>query len=233
MIIHHPPVNIGIHKVLSHNVRVCNWMPHTRIRVIVKYNKVHHHTVPGWSKAQPRTVCTMNGGTYNTTTYRPSGNLWAVGHRIKYNNPDAPAVGFVGTRMYFGYRNARRHHAVNIMNGLAMLVVKGHALKTHNDAPWTTPAQFNCGPRGTDGWYGCFRSCAVQYKNGRFGIVEIAFSSMPLAAHILKAMHVVNAITFDSGGSAGMYARHILFSPTAGTSWHRLLPDSIVVQKVK
>lgn len=233
--IHHAPIHIGTTRVLSHRVRVCTWNPTSKLRVVVRYNRVHLHTTTGWAKTMPRTRCAMNGGTYNTHTYIPSGNLWAMGHRVKYNNPNAPAVGFVHNRLYFGYANARRHGAVNIMNGLAMLVRKGVPLRTHNDAPWTTPSQFNCGGRGTDGWYGCFRSCAVQYKNGRYGIVEIALSSMPVAARILKKLNVLNAITFDSGGSAEIVTPYhgSPFGSTAGTSWHRLLPDTIIVQRIK
>jgi hypothetical protein len=231
MVAHHPPVAVRTQTVLGHHVRVCAWNPASaHVRGLVRYSKTLH-TITGWASGQRRVRCAMNGGTYGRH-YVPSGNVWALGRQIRTSAPNAPAVGFRRGRMYFGYENARLHGAVNIMNGLAYLVRDGKAIRTHAEAPWTTPAQFGCGPRGSDGWYGCFRSCAVQFKNGRVALVEVSLASMPVAARILKSMGAVTAITFDSGGAAGIDTPHHggLFGSTSGTIWHRLLPDDMIVQ---
>jgi len=230
-----PAVTIKTETVLAHHVRVCAWYPaSTRLRTMVFYSH-RLRTVTGWAHVVPRVRCAMNGGTYNTSTLRPSGNVWAHGAAIRRNDANAPAVGFVRGHLYFGYANARRHGAVNVMNGLAYLVRNGQGVSSRTQAPWTTRAQFSCGPRGSDGWYGCFRSCAVQFKNGRVGLVEVSLASMPRASRILRAMGVVNAITFDSGGSAELATpgHGYPVGSTVGTPWHRLLPDDMIVQAIR
>lgn len=230
--------------VYSHHVRVCSWKPgDARVRGLVRYSR-RLMTVPGWAQAgrrASRAVCAINGGTYQTSpaTYRPSGTVFAQGRRIR-GVMDAPAVGFVGGRIYMGARNARRHGAKSIMNGLAYLVVKGLA-QPFTSAPWLTPKQWSCGAPGTDGVYGCSRSNLVQFKNGRVGLVEIGHATMPLAAQILRRMGARWAITFDSGGAALMWTLlgshntgsrtqvgHLL-GATVGTVFHRRIPDAIIV----
>jgi len=134
--------------VFGHHVRVCSWRPADhRVRGLVRYSKALH-TVPGWAKAgerPSRAVCAVNGGTYRTASpdqYRPSGTVYASGRRIR-GVTDAPAVGFIDGRVYMGARNARRHGAASVMNGLAYLVSNGHPLLSHSQAPWTTPKQFS------------------------------------------------------------------------------------------
>jgi len=232
--------------VYGHHVRVCSWRPgDARVRGLVRYSKAHLLTVPGWAAAgrlRSRAACAANSGTYRTATpnqYRPSGTVYAGGRKIR-GLMDAPAVGFVGGRVYFGARNAYRHGARNIMNGLAMLVDHGVALRSHRLAPWTTPSQFTCGPPGTDGPVGCSRTCVVAFKNGRVGLVEVMHVSMPAAARILKAMGAKAAITLDSGGAAGLWtltgSRNVprpqvgrFFGAAMGTPWHRHLPMAIVI----
>lgn len=236
--------------VFGHHARVCSWRPgDTRTRALVRYSK-RLHTVPGWAMAgkhRSRAVCAINGGTYRTITpdqYRPSGTVYASGRRIR-GVTDAPAVGFIGSRVYFGARNAYRHGSRNIMNGLAFLVDHGALLRSHSQAPWTTPAQFRCGAPGTDGVYGCSRSIFAQLRNGRVALIEIGHASMPLAARIAKALGARTAVTFDSGGAALMWTltgshntgsrRQVghLIGATVGSAWKRRIPDAIIVNARK
>jgi hypothetical protein len=244
-------IRVTHRTVLGHPVRVCSWRPgDRRVRGLVRYSRTHLLTVPGWAGAgrkRSRAACALNGGTYRTASpnrYRPSGTVFAQGRRIR-RVMDAPAVGFLpGGRVIFGAQAARQHGSGNIMNGLAMLVEHGRPLLRHSDAVWTTPAQFACGAPGTDGVYGCSRSAVVQFKNGRVGLVEVLHASMPAAAIILKQMGARAAITFDSGGAAGMWTligRHNLsrtqvgryVGATMGTNWHRHIPDAIVMNARK
>lgn len=236
--------------VLGHHVRVCSWRPgDARIRGLVRYSKAHLHTVPGWALAghkRSRAACAINAGTYQTrpATYRPSGTVYAMGRRIR-GLTDAPAAGFRNGHVYFGARNAYRHGARNITNGLAMLVDHGHPLTSHSQAVWTTPSQFSCGAPGTDGIFGCSRSSIVQFRNGRVGLVEIGHASMLLAARILVRMGARGALTLDSGGAALLWtisgshntgsrtqAGH-LFGATVGSTWKRHLPYAVVVNARK
>lgn len=231
--------------VLGHHVRVCSWMPRdSRVRGIVRYSK-RLKTVPGWAKAgkhRSRAVCAINGGTYQTrpATYRPSGTVYAQGRKIR-RVMDAPAVGFVGGRVYLGAQAARRHGAKNIMNGLSYLVLDGVAQTKHSEMPWTTPSQFSCGAPGTDGVYGCSRSLIAQMKNGRVAMIEVGHASMPLAARIAVRLGARWAITFDSGGAALMWTLRgshntgsrkqvgHLIGATVGSAWKRRIPDAVVV----
>lgn len=237
-------IRVHAEVVLGHHVRVCSWRPgDRRVRGLVRYSRATR-TVPGWAEAgrrASRAVCAINGGTYALASYRPSGTVVAGGRRITPIS-DAPAVGLLASgRVVWGARRARRLGAANIMNGLAYVVSGGHAIRSHAEAPWTTSAQFSCGAPGTDGWYGCSRSVLAAFANGRVGLVEIGHASMPLAGRILVRMGAVEAITFDSGGAALMWtlegrrntgsrsqAGH-LFGVTAGTSWHRRIPDAIII----
>jgi len=232
--------------VLGHHVRVCSWRPgDARVRGLVRYSK-RLHTVPGWAEARQRpsrAVCALNGGTYRTAEpnqYRPSGTVYAQGRRIR-GFTDAPAVGFVGGRVYFGARTAYRHGARSIMNGLAYLVDHGQPLLSHSQAPWTTAKQFGCGAPGTDGVYGCSRSVLAVMKTGRVALVEIGHAPMPLAARILVRMGAKSAVTFDSGGAALMWTLEgthntgsrtqvgHLFGATVGTAWKRRIPDALII----
>lgn len=230
---------------LGHKVWVCSWRPgDRRIRGLVTYSKRAPRTVEAWAGAgrrRSRTACAMNGGTYQWRNYYPSGALFAEGRRI-HPASNAPAAGFtLGGRVWFGARNARRHGSVNIVNGMAFLVQRGRPLLSHSRAPWTTPAQYSCGARGTDSWYGCFRSVVVSFRSGRVGLVEIALASMPLSARILKRMGVRDALAVDSGGAARLwtlagrhntgrrYVGHTFGTIPPGYPWHRMIPDAILI----
>jgi len=239
-------IRVSHRTILGHPVRSCTWRPgDARVRGLVRYSRLHLLTVPGWAgagKRRSRASCAANSGTYRTATpnqYRPSGTVYAQGRRIR-GLMDAPAVGFVGGHVFFGARNAYRHGARSIMNGLAFLVDHGHALTSHRLAPWTTRSQFTCGPPGTDGPIGCSRTCVAAFANGRVGLVEVMHASIPEAALILRRMGVREAITLDSGGAAGLWTvtgRDDLPGPQVGrffgaamnTPWHRHLPMAIVI----
>jgi len=232
--------------VLAHHVRVCSWQPtDNRVRGFVRYSK-RLATVPGWAQAgqrPSRAVCAINGGTYRTAApnqYRPSGTVYAQGRRIR-GFTDAPAVGFRNGHAYMGARNAYRHGARSIMNGLAYLVTNGKPLLHHSQAPWTTTKQFTCGAPGTDGVYGCSRSALAIMRTGRVALVEIGHASMPLAARILARLGAKSAITFDSGGAALMWTLQgshntgsrtqvgHLMGATVGSAWKRRIPDALIV----
>jgi hypothetical protein len=237
--------------VLQHHLRICSWRPGDhRVRGLVKYSK-HLATVPGWAGAgrhTSRAACSINGGTYRTAHpnyLRPSGTVYAMGRKVR-GVMDAPAVGFLSNgRVIFGAHAAYHAGSREIVNALSYLVSGGKPLLHHSGAAWTTPAQFSCGPPGSDGTYGCSRSVLAQFKNGRVGLVEIGHASMPLAARILVRLHAREAVTFDSGGAALMWsivgshntgrrtqAGH-LFGVTAGTPWHRRVADAIVINARK
>lgn len=242
-IAHRTSIRVHGEVVLGHHVRVCSWRPgDPRVRGRVRYSP-RLMTVPGWAGAgqrSSRAVCAINGGTYRLSDYLPSGTVYAGGRRVR-GVTDAPAVGFLsGGRVVWGAQTARRAGSGNIINGLAYLVSGGKPLLSHSDAPWTTSAQFSCGAPGTDGYYGCSRSVLAQFANGRVGLVEIGHASMPLAARILVRMGAREAITFDSGGAALLWTLEgrrnttghqvgRLFGVTAGTPWHRRIPDAIVI----
>jgi len=241
----HTTIRVHAEYQLGHKVWVCSWRPgDTRVRPLVTYSRRSPRTVEAWAGAgrrRSRTVCAMNGGTYTWRTYYPSGALFAEGRRI-HPASDAPAVGFTRNgRVWFGARNARRHGSVNIVNGMAFLIQRGRPLLSHARAPWTTPAQFSCGARGTDSWYGCFRSTIVSFRNGRVGLVEIALASMPTASRILMRMGVRDAITLDAGGAARLWTLagrhntgryrvgHTFGTIPPGYPWHRLIPDAVLI----
>lgn len=246
----HTTIRVATTYVLGHKIRICSWRPgDVRVRGLVHYSH-HLQTVPQWAGAArkaSRTVCAINSGTYRTASpnmFRPSGTVYARGTRITAVS-DAPAVGFVDGRVYFGAANARLHGAQNIMDAEAMLVDHGHPLRLHSFAPWTTMAQFSCGARGTDGPLGCDRSIVAQFRGGKVALIEIGHASMPLAARILIRMHVVAAATLDSGGAAMLWtlqgrhntgrrnqAGHV-FGTATGTRWFRHIPMAITINARK
>jgi hypothetical protein len=119
--------------------------------------------------------------------------------------------------------------------------------KAQTQFPFASSVQATCGPAGTDGRAGCFRSVVAQFKNGRVGLVEIAHASMRTAARILVRMHVKFAWTGDAGGSSLLAWRHgrgrgcasadrvrsrwscMGVTHSAGLNWERPVPDVIVL----
>lgn len=229
--------------VSGHRVEIVSWRPGNRyIRALVGYS-AHRKTVPLWAHARSstsRAVAAMNGGTWHWSTNRPIGTVWSMGRRIT-RTTRRPAVGFLSRgRVIFGARSARRHGSGNIVAGEATLIRHGRILSRY---PWATAAQETCGPRGTDGGTGCFRSNVVRFKGGRVGLVEIGFATMTKAASILRSLHVTAAVTFDSGGSANLWrsvghggcsdarvrGRCYGIAHAVGLRWERQVPDAITV----
>ncbi len=232
----HRVVHVAVWQrvVLGHVVRGCTWSPADRhVFAGVNYNAAVLRTTSQWGQVA-HAACAINGGTYTRSTYRPSGVVWARGRAVTRGPMSAPAVGFIRGRVAFGAGPARLAGSGNIMNGLAYLVRKGAPITSHAQTPWATYSQYVCGPHGTDGWPGCYRSAFVRFRNGRVGMVEIQLATMPGAARILARMGVVTAITFDSGGGAAMWTRqgNVVFGTGTIGNPHgqRLQPDAIVVQ---
>jgi hypothetical protein len=234
-------------QVLGYRVRIVQWMPGDGTRAHVTWS-THHHTVPDWASARRRNrnVAAMNGGTWTWKTGRPSGLLVSNGRRISLSDPFRPAVGISGSGdLIFGGPQALARHAHNILAGEAYLIWKGAPISTKADAPYSNAAAFSCGARGSDGANGCFRSNIVRFRGGRVGLVEIAFASMPQAARVLMRLHVIDALTLDSGGSANLWTRSKFRTRSCadqavfgscfgiangiGSDWERPVPDAIVV----
>jgi hypothetical protein len=194
------------HWVMGHKVRMVKWRPATGVRALVGFS-LQHQTVPGWAKARHRTriVAAINGGTWDWRSGRPIGT---VSHgRMVTRVQNRPAVGFLASgAVIFGAKPASKHHAGNIISGVAYLVRNGTPVRTKRDAPWASVGQWSCGPPGTDG-NGCWRSNVVRLRDGSVGLVEIAYASMPTAARILRRLGATDALTLDSGGSADLWTR--------------------------
>lgn len=219
--------------VLGHKVWECSWNGYTANaagRVVWQF---HPRTLVDRVRNDRNAVCAVNGNTYVSSNLLPAGPVRAGGRWVTKRYPSQPVFGFVGRRVVFGWDNVRRFAARNIMSGKAYLVRNGHAIRRISQAPFATHAQFWCGGRGTDSWYGCFRSAVVQFRNGRYGLVSIALASMPKAGKILVRMGVVNAVTGDSGGGEeGWFEGHSFGTiPNHGphANWKRRIPDAIIV----
>jgi Phosphodiester glycosidase len=204
-------VTVTSATVKGHRVRIVRWRKDMGVSATVGYSRHRFHTTPGWAGASgrhPDAVAAMNGGTWNFRTGRPSGTVWSNGRRFSRLS-HRPAAGFLDSGgVVFGARNAARRGAGNVLAGLAYLVRHGRPIRSHKDAPYTHLAQWACGPRGSDGRIGCFRSNVVRFADGSFGLVEVAYASMPLTARILHRLGVTDAVTYDSGGSATLWTRH-------------------------
>lgn len=240
---HATSVHVREYRIGGHHVKVVSWRPGNRyIRALVDYSQ-HRHTVPLWAHARSstsRAVAGMNGGTWHWSTGRPIGTVWAQGRRITRTSAH-PAVGFLSRgRVVFGARAARRRGSVNILAGEATLIRHGRILKRY---PWAHGVQVACGARGTDGAIGCFRSNVVRFKGGRVGLVEISYASMHTAALILRSLHAVAAVTYDSGGSANLWTsighgacsdarvrgRCMGIAHAAGLRWERQVPTAFTI----
>lgn len=215
---------IRIHNYLypGHATRVVSWRPgdpHSRVLV-----QTGTHTPAHTGNTHRRALAVLSGGTWNIFTGKPTGLVVTHGVEVARGDLDYPAVGFLrdGTEVY-GARAALHAGAANILSGMAYLVRGGKMLRTY---PWTTPTQHTCGAKGTDGpgGKGCWRSIVARLANGRDALIEIRYASMLQAAKILIRLHVVDAITGDSGGSAALWTRfgekHCPFQ-LYGTCWQQ------------
>ena len=229
-------VTIRDRYVLGHRVVSCTWSEKTaHVQGYVRWSLRATHLVRQWAGTDRAAVCAMNGTTY-TRTLVPAGPVRSSGVWIRRRWRDEPVAGFLGRRIIFGYRASVRLGARNLMAGKEWLVQQGRPTLTKAQAPNTTRAQFMCGARGTDGWYGCNRSALVRFRNGRVGLVEIGLASVPQAARILIRMGAWNAIAGDSGGGAEFWYKGHNFGtiPNGGrySAWHRRLPDAIIVRRL-
>lgn len=218
----------------KHTVMECTWSGYTaQASGYVRWQRTHLKTVTEFARHDTNAVCAINGNTYVDSTRTPAGPVRTHGVWITRHYHSEPVYGFLGRRIVFGWRAVNRPGVENVMSGKAWLVRHGRAIRDHAQAPYTTPAQFGCSARGTDGWYGCFRTAAVEFKGGRYGLVSIGLASMPEAGRILVRMGAVEAVTGDSGGGAeGWFAGHPFGTiPNGGrySNWHRRIPDAIIV----
>lgn len=224
---HHHTAIVRHYQIAGHGVRVVKWYPGRYARAIVTYGTPR--SVPTWAQGS---FAAINGGTFNFSTHLPVGPLRHGGVWANRAGVNHPTVGFLRNgAMVFGALAAERAGAANIVAGEAYLI--RNSVVQHR-FPWASPAQITCGPRGSDGPNGCFRSCVVHFQGGRYGLVEIGFASMPQAAQVLKALHVTDALTFDSGGSATSWVRgrrSFGITTALGMTWQRPVPDAIVVRR--
>jgi Phosphodiester glycosidase len=229
-------------RVRGHVVRIVRWHPGGRTHAFVAWARTRR-TVPEWAHARHpgHNVAAVNGSTWTWRTGRPSGTVISRGHRVTPVS-DQPAVGFDRRGgVMFGARNAVRHRAANVVAGTAYLIRNG-VIQTR--FPYANYGQRTCGPRGTDG-YGCWRGNVVRFRHGEVGLVEITYASMPEAARVLHALHVVDALTLDSGGSSNLWTvrghhgtcvdpqvvGHCFgITHASGLHWERPVDDAIVVE---
>jgi hypothetical protein len=205
---HHSSLQIRDRRVLGFHVRSVSYKPGSGYRMTVGASRHSVHTVPHWANAghrQTKTMAAINGNPWVWRTLRPVGTVRTHGHWISRPSR-APAVGFLANgKMIFGSRPAKHAGAMNIIPGKAYLM-RGGKIQRHY--PWAAPAQRNCNTAHTDGGYGCWRPVEARWKNGRVGLVMVAFANMSQAAHVLKRMGVADAMTGDSGGSTNLWTRH-------------------------
>jgi Phosphodiester glycosidase len=240
---HNTSVRFRFIRVMGHRVHMVTWRPGDRhIYAHVSYSAALR-TPLDWARARdPRSMnlAVMNGGTWSWTTGKLHGTVRVNGKLISWAR-NRPAVGFLRTGgVVFGARSAMKRGTPNIVAGVAYLVRGGVPVHSRSHAPWATAGQWACGPRGTDGAYGCFRSNVVRFTSGRVGLVEIAYADMPTAARILKRLGAVDALTFDSGGSATIWTalgdgggctrgrfhgQCFGGSTDVGLNWQRSVPD--------
>ena len=227
MTAHHHPIAIVRHyRIDEHGVRVVKWFPGRYAHAVVTYGQPR--SVPTWARGS---FAAINGGTFSFRTHLPVGMLRHGGVWANRTGLNHPTVGFLRNgNIVFGAAAAERAGAGNIVAGEAYLI-RGGIRQTR--FPWASTAQITCGPRGSDGPNGCFRSCVVRFKGGRVGIAEVGFASMPQAARVLHRLGVVDAITFDSGGSATSWVRgrsSYGITSALGMTWQRPVHDAIVVR---
>lgn len=234
---HHPvrhpaPYRLARRTILGHQTTTVSWKPGGKVSARLAYSK--HSRNPLTFGTLNHAFATMNGDTWDWGGYMPTGTARSRGvwiHRFSAR----PAVGFYSTGgIVFGAKQATKHGTADIVSGLGYLLRKG---KIQHTFPWAHPVQISCGPRGTDGGPGCWRSNIVRYKGGRVGMVEVSFASMATTARILKSMGVVDALTLDSGGSSVLgWRKHTTgqwhqagIQHALGNDWLRPTPEAIVL----
>lgn len=246
---HHPhPVRPVLHPrpwvvtrqtVLGHQVTSVSYRPgRGGVRLQAIYGS-HRKTPLAWGTVT-HALAVMNADTWEWKTNVPNGPARVQGQWITQPphvwSPEwgRPAVGFYSTGgIVFGAQAAEATGAANIVSGPAYLIRDDQIQTTF---PWAHSIQITCGPGRTDG-AGCWRSNIVRYDDGRVGMVEVAFASMPTTARVLQRLHVKDALTFDSGGSSVLGWRPTTTSPWSragiqqaiGSSWLRPVPEAVAL----
>jgi exopolysaccharide biosynthesis protein len=202
--LHRTSIQIRVRKVHGHLVKSITWKPGDRhLRVTVGYAR-HGRAPVAWGAFRHTNLAVMNGGTWHWSTGVPVGTVVSNG-RVIHIDRRIPAVGYTATGdLVVGTRAARAAHVRNIVNAKAYLVLHGRAMRRKPSS--VTPTQWRCDAPGTDGAEGCYRSVVAKFRNGRVGMLEMAYISMPAAARLLVKMGAESAITFDSGGSATVWS---------------------------
>lgn len=227
-----PAYRLTRRTILGHQVTTVSWKPGGRVTARLAYSR--HSRNPLTFGTLNNAFATMNGDTWNWGGFMPTGTARSRGVWIHRYSP-RPAVGFYSTGgVVFGADAARKHNTADIVSGLAFLLRGG---QVQHDFPWAHPIQISCGPRGTDGGPGCWRSNVVRFRGGRVGLVEVSFASMATTARVLKRMNVVDALTLDSGGSSVLgWRRHRSglwhqagIQHALGNAWLRPTPEAIVL----
>ena len=235
----HRPWRVTSSTVLGHHVVAASYLPGHRVRLRAAGTGHALRTPLIWG-SRVRAVAAMNADTWTWGGAMPVGATRVEGHWVHKPRRGAklwtrPAVGFLHTgRIVFGAKMAVRHNAANIISGPAYLIRGGVVQHSY---PWAHNSQINCGLRYS-GHRGCYRSNVVRFKSGRVGMVEVAFADMLETAKILKRMGVVDALTFDSGGSAVLGYRPGLHHAWAqfGVNHHfrlgylRAVPDAVCME---
>ena len=240
---HHPrpvrPWRVTRQTILGHEVTAVTYRPGRgalRLRTIAGTPR---KTPLAWGTMR-HALAVTNADTWQWKTNIPEGPARAEG--VWINQPphswstywDRPSVGFYSTGgIVFGARAAVTKGAANIVSGPAYLVVRD---EVQTSFPWAHDAQISCGPHDA-AHVGCWRSNVVRYDDGRVGIVEIGFASMPAAARVLHRLHVRDALTFDSGGSSILGYRPSTAAPWSqtgiqhalGQKWLRPVPEAVAL----
>jgi hypothetical protein len=202
--LHRTSVQIRVRTVGGHLMKSITWMPGDRhLSVTVGYSR-HGRAPVAWGALGRANLAVLNGGTWLWRTGLPVGTVVSHGRVIRID-PRIPAVGYTSSGdLVLGTRAARAAHVRNIVNAKAYLVLHGRAVTRKPSS--VTRVQWLCDAPGTDGAEGCYRSVVAKFRNGRVGLFEVAYISMPAAARLLARMGARAAVAFDSGGSATVWS---------------------------
>jgi Phosphodiester glycosidase len=197
-------IQVRVHRISGHLVKSITWRPGDRhLSLTVGYDRRGLPPVT-WGMRGRSNLAVLNGGTWHWHSGRPVGTVVSRGHIVHIDRRN-PAVGYTAQGdLILGTRAARAAHVRNIINAKAYLVVHGHARSRRPSS--VTRTQWLCDAPGTDGGEGCYRSVVAKFRNGRVGMLEIAYISMPAAARLLQKMGAETAVAFDSGGSATVWS---------------------------
>ena len=198
-------IQIRVHHIYGHLVKSITWQPgDPHLSLTAGYTRRGLPPVV-WGARGRSNLAVLNGGAWHWHSGTPVGTVVSRG-RVVHIDRRNPAVGYTARGdLVLGTRAARAAHVRNIINAKAYLVVHGHA-RSRRPSSVRTRTQWLCDAPGTDGAEGCYRSVVAKFRNGRVGMLEIAYISMPAAARLLQKMGAETAVAFDSGGSATVWS---------------------------